>query len=240
LKGEGWILAVAMLLPTAAAAVAFIGFSAGDVSDPQANPLLQIGYATCKVVQFSLPVVWLAIVDRAALRPRRPSARGLLTGVLFGIAVASLVFALYFGFLAGSPMFDGVGGRVRAKAAEFGAATPVGFLVLAAFLSIIHSALEEYYWRWFVYGRLRRHVPQVTGLALAGLAFMSHHIVIIGVYFPQYVWSAVLPFSLGVAGGGIVWAWLYERTGSLLGPWVSHMIVDAAVMIVGFDLVFDR
>ena len=44
-------------------------------------------------------------------------------------------------------------------------------------------------------------------------------------------------FSVCVAVGGAMWAWLYERTGSLLGPWLSHLLVDAAIFAIGYDLV---
>jgi hypothetical protein len=234
------VLAVAMVLPSAAAATYFVALSDPDTPDPQANPLMAAAYSGSKVLQFGLPVVWLALTDRAALRPGRLSFRGVGLGLAFGVAVATLAFGLYYGWLAESPLFAGVPARIRAKVGEFGAATPAGFLLLAGFLAIFHSLLEEYYWRWFVYGRLRRHVPLSAALLLAALAFMGHHIVVLGVYFPGWFWPAVLPFSLGIAVGGVVWAWLYERTGSLVGPWLSHLIVDAAVMAIGYDLVFHR
>ena len=69
---------------------------------------------------------------------------------------------------------------------------------------------------------------------------MAHHVIVLGVWFPDHVWAGVVPFSLCVAGGGAVWAWLYERTGSVYGPWISHMIVDAAMFVVGYDLFFVR
>ena len=43
--------------------------------------------------------------------------------------------------------------------------------------------------------------------------------------------------SAAVAIGGAFWAWLYERSGSLVGPWMSHLLVDAGIFLVGFDLV---
>jgi membrane protease YdiL (CAAX protease family) len=43
--------------------------------------------------------------------------------------------------------------------------------------------------------------------------------------------------SASVAVGGALWAWLYRRSGSLLGPWLSHMLVDAALMAAGWDMV---
>jgi membrane protease YdiL (CAAX protease family) len=58
------------------------------------------------------------------------------------------------------------------------------------------------------------------------------------VYLPGKVLTGVLPAALGVAAGGAVWAWVYERSGSLLGPWLSHLLIDAAVFLVGWDLLF--
>ena len=39
-----------------------------------------------------------------------------------------------------------------------------------------------------------------------------------------------------IAAGGAVWAWIYERTGSLYGPWLSHLVVDAGIFIIGYDI----
>ena len=33
-----------------------------------------------------------------------------------------------------------------------------------------------------------------------------------------------------------LWAWLYERTGHLAGPWISHALADAALMWVGYQM----
>jgi membrane protease YdiL (CAAX protease family) len=239
-RGERLVLAVALVFPTVAAWVYFVALSPQVATDPQANPFLQAAYSLSKVLQFSLPVAWLYAVDRAALWPRRPSPRGVAAGVVFGVLVAAAAFALYYGWLADSPLFRDTPARLRSKVAVFGLATPAGYLALAAFLALAHSLLEEYYWRWFVYGRLRRHLPLAAALGVSGLAFMSHHVLVLAVFFPGWFWAAVVPFSLGIAAGGVVWAWLYERSGSLLGPWLSHLIVDAAVMAIGYDLLFRR
>jgi len=39
-----------------------------------------------------------------------------------------------------------------------------------------------------------------------------------------------------VAIGGAVWSILYNRYGSLLGAWTSHMIVDLGLMWVGWEV----
>ncbi len=65
---------------------------------------------------------------------------------------------------------------------------------------------------------------------------MAHHVLVLGRFFGFANWATYL-FAACVAVGGAVWAWLYERTGSLVGPWASHLLVDAAIFAVGFDIV---
>jgi membrane protease YdiL (CAAX protease family) len=77
-----------------------------------------------------------------------------------------------------------------------------------------------------------------VAIVLSGLAFMAHHVFILYVYMPGYFLTAVVPFSLCVAGGGVVWAWLYDRSGSLYAPWLSHAVVDAGLFVIGYDLFF--
>jgi CAAX protease family protein len=239
-KREPLVLAVALLLPAATAWVYFVALSPAATAAPAANPAMQAAYAAAKFLQFSLPVVWLKFADPAALRLRPPSLRGVPAGLAFGVAVAALAFGLYYAWLAELPLFHDAPARIRAKVGEFGMGTPGRYVVLASFIAVVHSLLEEYYWRWFVYGRLRRYVPMAVALVVSGLAFMGHHVIVLSVYFPGWFWPAVVPLSLCIALGGVVWAWLYERSGSLVGPWLSHLIVDAALMAIGYDLLFRR
>src|SRR5207244_7200054 len=110
------------------------------------------------------------------------------------------------------------------------------YVALAVFLCVFHSFLEEYYWRWFVFGRLRLFLPVAPALVLVSAGFMAHHVVILWVYLPGKVLTGVVPASLAVALGGVMWAWIYERGGSLLAPWLSHTIIDAALFVIGWDL----
>lgn len=172
--------------------------------------------------------------DRAA--PLSPAA-GILLGLAFGALVGGTVLALYFCLLKTSPLLAGTGFAVRTKLEQVGLATVPGYVALALFYSLAHSFLEEYYWRWFVFGRLRQFVRFPTAIALSSLAFMAHHVFVVGVYLPR-AWGLAAAVSLCVAIGGAAWAWIYARTGSLYGPWASHLLVDAAIMAVGYDMIW--
>jgi membrane protease YdiL (CAAX protease family) len=110
------------------------------------------------------------------------------------------------------------------------------YVALAVFYSLAHSLLEEYYWRWFVFGQLRRLLPLWPAIVVSAVGFMAHHVLVLSLYFGWWTWPTML-LSAAVAAGGGFWAWLYDRSGSLLGPWLSHLLIDAGIFFVGFHLV---
>ena len=109
---------------------------------------------------------------------------------------------------------------------------------MTLFLAGVHSLMEEYYWRWFVFRELKGLLAPGAAIALSSLAFMAHHVIILWIYLPGRFLTAVVPFSLCVALGGAAWAWLYERSGTLYTPWLSHLLVDVAILAVGYEMVF--
>ena len=223
-------LLFASLAPLAMAWLGFV-YLANDEQSP-----LAIVYSIGKVIQFAFPFAFVSWFYRDQLRTMTFGRAGLGIGIAFGLLTVASMAALYFGVLRGHPLIADTPAKILGKLREFGLATPLGYLAIGAFLSLLHSLLEEYYWRWFVFGWLRRYVPVSLAIVLSSLAFMAHHVVILYVYFPDRFWTLALPFSLGVAFGGAVWAWLYHRSGSLLGPWVSHAIIDAGIMLIGYDM----
>ncbi len=229
------VLAVAMTLPTAAALVYFVGME--SPSGAKASVAMQATYAGSKVVQFALPVLWFVLWGNLPLAAWKPTRKGLALGLGFGLAVGGAMLGIYYGFLRDHPLLQHTPEKLRAKVTGLGCNEPMAFLALAVFLSTLHSLGEEYYWRWFVFGELRPWMPHGLAIFVGGLAFMAHHVVILTVYFPGRFWLAAL-FSLGVAIGGWFWNWLYDRTGSVYPGWVGHALIDGAIMVIGFDLIF--
>jgi membrane protease YdiL (CAAX protease family) len=210
----------------------------------QATAVQQGVYTVGKLIQFGLPAVWLLAV-RWRAGPAAPCSapawrqgRGVAAGLLFGLAVAGAMLWAYHAWLKSAPEFAAAAEQIRRKVAGFGVGGLAGFVALGTFYSLVHSWLEEYYWRWFVFGRMRSSWNAAPAVALSGLAFAAHHVIVLAAYFGWQPWPA-WAFSAAVALGGAVWAWLYDRTHSLLGPWLSHLLVDAAIFVIGYDLVFE-
>jgi len=229
-KADWAAIGVALTLPTAVTWLYFIAL------DGAPKELQQGAYSIGKAIQFALPIAWVWLVQRNRPRLQRPTTAGMLLGALFGVAVGGAMLGLYFNVLKPSGAFDGPAAAVRAKVQSFGAGSPVAFIFLGLFYAAIHSLLEEYYWRWFVFGQLSRGCKLPAAIVVSAVGFTAHHVLVLAHYFG---WSAPLTwlFVAGVAIGGACWAWLYQRSQSLYAPWLSHALVDAAIFVVGFDLI---
>ncbi len=170
------------------------------------------------------PREWVPVLPRP--RYAWSIGLGLVLGFwIFGSMALLMATPLADFVLDGSPV-------VMEKMAKIGVME--NFFLFACAISILHSALEEYYWRWFVFKRLRWHFKGLTPHIIAGVAFSLHHYVLTWIYFNPWL-ALFLGFMTGI--GGFLWSLLYERTGTLVGPWISHVIVDFAIFWVAFRMV---
>lgn len=228
-----WIVVlVALLWPGAISLMDFV-LLADDTSGLQQG--LFVGG---KVLQFLLPVAWVLAAER--FRPQWSklfSTAGLGLGLAFGLAVAGAGLAVYYWWIKPAGWLDFAGPEIAKKIEDFHVDTVWAYFTLAAFYSLIHSLLEEYYWRWFVFGQLDKLCRLWPAIVISALGFTLHHVFVLGTYF-GWANPATWLFSGAVTVGGVVWAWLYARSGSLLGPWLGHALVDAGIFLVGYDMVF--
>lgn len=236
------VLWFAALFPTAAAWLYFV-----TLREHAGAPL---AYAGAKVVQFLLPIPailrlaagrrTLSATGRDSRRDPAPAAqrwRELGTGLLWGGALSAGVVAARL-LLNADPALDQVRRAVQERLATFSLDSPSRYLAFALFLSIAHSGLEEYYWRWYLSSGIATRTGSPSRAALlSSLAFTSHHVVIIAGFVPSGRLSLVVLGSLGVFVGGMVWARLYLSRRSLVAPWLSHAVVDLAVLGLGWELV---
>jgi membrane protease YdiL (CAAX protease family) len=228
-----FILAFAIVLPSLVTWIYFVWLAQAP------SAVQQSAYSLGKALQFALPVVWLYLAHRKNWLDGWVFTReGLLTGIIFGAIVAGAMIALYALWLKPSGFFNEAAVTVREKIGGMAINTVWKFVLLGMFYSLMHSFLEEYYWRWFVFRQLdllSPTWPATVAITVSSLAFMAHHVILLAQYFGWFS-PATWFFSLSVAVGGAVWAWLYLSSGSLLGPWMSHLLIDAAIFVIGYDL----
>ncbi len=222
-----------MVFPTVVTLVYFLWASQFAVGVQQAI------YAVGKTLQFVFPIVWVALLLRESIRPQRPRRDGIGLGLAFGLVVGVAAWFLYRDWLGETAAFAAAAEQIRGKILGLGVDSVWKYAALGLFYSLLHSLLEEYYWRWFVFGQLRRLVRLWPAILLSAVAFTAHHVLILGKFFGETPLLVVV-LSSAVAVGGVFWAWLYQRSGSLYGAWLSHLLVDAAIFLIGYDLVRDQ
>jgi len=220
----------ALCFPTLLTAIYFV------VLADRPSIVLQTVYSVGKLVQFGFPAVWILLICKEKFSMPVMHKRGLVEGFGFGVLTASAMFGLYWLILKPSGFFEGPGQAVREKVLSLGMDQPWKFILLAVFYSLVHSLLEEYYWRWFVFRELRKLSGFLVSLVVSSVGFAAHHVVLLAVFFG---WDspATWLFSFSICCGGAVWAMIYERSKSIYGPWLSHLLADAAIFLIGYDLV---
>ena len=228
-RGDVAAVVVGLVLPSVVTLVYFVLLARASAG------VQQVAYAIGKGLQFGLPVFWVFCIRRSRPQWHLPRKKGMAECLGFGLLIAAAILVLYHAWLGPTGLLDEA--AIDAKVEGFGMKTPLKYLAMGVFYALGHSLAEEYYWRWFVFGQLRRLVKLGPAIVISSLGFMAHHVIVLATLFPGDPWLVLL-FSAAVAVGGAVWAWLYQRSGSLYGPWFSHALVDAGIFLLGYSMVF--
>ncbi len=221
------LLALALLAPAPSIGTYF----AMSFEATRGTTLGQIIYAASKVWILAFPLVWYILVERG--RPSLSPARkgGLAIGAALGLGISVAIAAVYW--LAARPWIDPE--QMRDAATRNGLNSPQKYLALAAYLVLINSLLEEYVWRWFVYRQCERLLSGALAVAASAFLFTVHHAIALQ---SQMNWSVTLLACLGIFIGGCAWSWCYQRYRSIWPGYISHAIVDIAVLAIGYHIIF--
>jgi membrane protease YdiL (CAAX protease family) len=248
-----WVwLVLGLVLPTL---VTWIYFDALSSFPPW---MQQLAYGLGKASQFALPLVVIAVWGQwwRGMIPwwkLEESAEGssaaskALEGwdrlarpvgaIAVGLAIGCLMLVVYRFWLLPNGVVETARVEGEAKLHALGMKSPWGLLGLAAFYSLLHSGLEEWYWRGFVFAGWKGRIGTQASLVVSSLGFMSHHVLVLAKFFGwMSIWTVIT--SAGVAIGGAIWAWMLWRSRRLLPGWISHAIVDAAIFAIAWHLIF--
>lgn len=152
----------------------------------------------------------------------RPGRRDL------GYAAVGIVAALAFATGA-SVVLGWFGLMPEAVIEELVTRNPIVAIWLAVLSVIVIAPAEEYLFRGVIQGRLRQTFSAPSAIIIASLLFGSLH-------FGNYVGSfgTVIGWTLLIAGVGVVFGALYERTNTLTVPIIAHAVYNALLFTVGY------
>ena len=197
------------------------------------GPLVYLG---CKLVLYGIPAcVLISIFNRSAISDgirRGTRCASISFGLLSGLAISAFVLGLWFFVAKGSLDVSPLVTRMN----ESGMDNITRYVAFGAWLSFGNSLLEEFVFRWFVDGRLKLlGFCKVWTIIISAGIFTIHHVLVLLAFFDT---GPAMVFSCGIFIGGALWSWTHMKWGSLIPGWISHALVDIAVLMVGFNILF--
>jgi len=196
------------------------------------GPVGQTVYTVCKIFILLFPAIWYLTVEHGRPSWSPPRAGGMWTGAASGAAVGAVILGAWWTFAR-----DHIDPElVRNAARGMKLLSPPSYVLAAAGWTLVNSLVEEYVYRWFVVRQLRRLAGDLPAILGSAAIFTAHHVVAVSVYLGP---ALTVLASAGVFVGGALWAWLYLRYRSIWPAWISHVLADAAIFVVGWFLLFD-
>ena len=188
-------------------------------------------YPAFKLLMVAVPLVvwWTSGYSTGELRRLTGCLRtNMLAGLGLGLLMAAIILGGYYGFLRST--IDPLG--ILSKVHSLGL-LPYYWL-MAVFISLAHSLLEEYYWRAFILSQLAQRIrgPLILSL-ITGALFGLHHIFVLVSLFQL---SVVALCVLGTMLAGFAWSRMCLAGYSIWDCYLSHVLADLAVMWIGYDL----
>jgi len=218
------LLALLLLVPAASLGVAIaLYIFPGTVG--------QTVFSVTKVWLLALPLVWWLLLEQGKLVWQWPQQRELLAGTLLGLLMFGIIVGAYW--LIGQHLINPA--NVQAKAQQVGITSSYVYLVGAIYFTLINSLIEEFIWRWFVQSKCEVLIPGTVSILLCALLFTLHHILALAAYTELPI---VILGSLGVFVAGVCWSWCYRNYRSIWSSYLSHILADLAIAIVGWEILF--
>lgn len=190
-----------------------------------------LAYALGKTVLYVLPVIWLLLIDRQRLSWSKPLRGGFGVAAALGLAIGAAILAVFHFFAEARIDAE----QIRTITIGNGLSTPMRYVAACAWLALGNSLLEEYAFRWFIFEKFRAIMPPMAAVVASALAFTAHHVIVVKAFF---AWDITLLASFGVFAGGLIWSWCYNRYQSIWPGYVSHIVADIALFIIGWKLIF--
>ena len=191
-------------------------------------------YAICKTLLYGIPayVAWRTISRSDLLSGfRSGTTRGAIAlGTLSGLVIGGGIILFWFAGFRDTVNTD----RLLVVMMESGLHQPLRFWLFAAWLTVGNSLLEEFVFRWFVDSRLKTlGIPFFIAMPISALIFTIHHVIVLAAFFDPRV---VLIGSTGVFIGGLIWSVSLGLSRSVIPGWISHALVDLAIVVIGASM----
>ena len=99
---------------------------------------------------------------------------------------------------------------------------------------LILSPFQELFFRGWMQPRFQEAVGRWRGLILTAVCFSVWH------FFPPFEGTPGITLAVTSVGGalttiglGMVWGYVFQRTGNIVAPWLAHVLAGIATVLIG-------
>lgn len=109
------------------------------------------------------------------------------------------------------------------------------FVAVAVYIATCNSFLEEFYFRGFLFFRLKEYGSRAMAQIGSSVIFALYHVAIMVTWFEWWVFCLCM---VALVIGGVIFNCLDEKTESLYPSWLTHGCANVAINTVGMILFF--
>lgn len=206
-------------------AVSLISVALMAVVDAVISP----GYLPKSIAKLFLfllvPIIFSGANSRAVRLFRVNDKRELVQSMVLGAGVYAVIIIAYFVLL---PYLDME--RIRSLLETNLGVNRGNFLIVAIYISVFNSMLEEFFFRGYIFLGLKARTDRFKAHALSAGIFAAYHIAILNGWFSPIILGLAL---LGLFIGGVIFNLLNEKHGNIISSWVVHMAANSAINTIG-------
>jgi membrane protease YdiL (CAAX protease family) len=150
------------------------------------------------------------------------------TGLILGIIFFTILLSVYF-ILRQYIDLDTISQNLRQNLKV----TASNFIFVAAYITFGNSFIEEYFFRGFIFLRLYENGSRKTAYIFSSLLFSLYHIMMFKDWFTLPIFLLAVT---GLAGVGFLFDFMDIKYKNIYNSWISHILADSAIMLIGFRM----
>lgn len=188
----------------------------------------RLAYGLSKLLFIGLPIVYWYI-NRAT--PKTPQSPMRLFSVMSGLVFALIIFGVLYTFI---DEIRPLGEKIYQTLSNIGLTK--NFLLYSLGIIIFNSLFEELYWRYSIFGGLKKFFSLNKAMLIGSLGFAAMHFIYFVSFFDA-MWVVLLLTSASFLFG-MFWAWLYHKTNSVFWVWINHLLVNVPLFYIEYLIIF--
>ncbi|RNF38999.1 CPBP family intramembrane glutamic endopeptidase [Planococcus salinus] len=185
------------------------------------------------VLTFLLFYSWLLAVPLLDHTFPKGSMKVTRQALVLGTGSGLLFFIFIFGGLNWLHVYLLDIDALRVLLLEWGFSGP-GEIGLVLVLMILNPVLEEFYWRGYMFDKLRKERGAGYTIVMTALFYTLYHILsVIHLFQEGYAMVAVLPVLIA----GLFWGYIREKTAAISATVIGHGLADLGIVCVYWFIV---